>query len=70
MDIISTEINNGGHRIFYQTLMTMTFSLNTGHQHHYILKLMIYIIIHLWMLLVGNKNFITNVHLLQIINFI
>lgn len=39
-------------RKFYQTLMTVAFAINTGHKYDHILRLMVYIYIFDWFVMV------------------
>lgn len=59
MELSATEVIAGDHRKFYQTLMTVTFSLDTGHQYHYILRPMIYIFLLNWTIMVIYNNIIS-----------
>lgn len=34
-----------GKRKFYQTLLTVSFAVNTGHRYHFILRFLIYVYI-------------------------
>lgn len=49
---------NTNQRKFYQTLMTVAFSLDTGHRYHYVLRFIIYLAIIDWFLSVRDYNFI------------
>lgn len=51
--VMGIKKNETEHRIFYQTLMTLAFSLNTGHRYHYYLRSIIYIYILNWILMVS-----------------
>lgn len=52
-----SEKKNINERPYYQTLMAIAFSLDTGHQYYYhVLKLMIYIFIINWIIMVSKIN--------------
>lgn len=58
---MTTEIsieNNTNRRNFYQTLMTVAFSLDTGHRYYYVLRFFIYLSIFDWAMSVRDCNFI------------
>lgn len=47
--------NESNNRTFYQILMTLAFSLDTGLKNHNVLRLMIYIYIFDWFVMVSNS---------------
>lgn len=52
--------NNIYQRHFYKTIMTIAFSIDTGHRFHSILRLFVYLFLLNWSVLVSNKLIINN----------
>lgn len=46
-----------GERKFYQTLLTVSFAVNTGHRYHFILRLLLYVYILDFLIPVSNIFF-------------